>query len=80
MAVAPKPKAVPKKVVPKPAVPQPRKKKKLPKGYNPVTRQPYEKKSGSGYVEKGAVSLDNLKRGKRRRKREKGDFSNLGGY
>ena len=28
---------------------------------NPITQQPYEKKSKSGYVEKGKVSLDNVK-------------------
>ena len=71
-AAAPKPKpAAPK---PKPAAPKPKpkliksggkKKKKNPK-INPVTKQPYAKKSGyGGYVEKGAFHIDNIKRGKR---------------
>ena len=44
-------------------------KKKLPKGYNPLTRQPYEKKSGLGYVFDGSVNLDNIITGKRRRRK-----------
>jgi hypothetical protein len=59
-AVPAKPKAVPKKVVAKAQAPQPRKKKKLPKGYNPITRQPYEKQTGLGYVASGKVNLDNV--------------------
>lgn len=63
-AVAAKPKPQPKPAPPKP--PQ----KKLPKGYNPITRQPYEKKSGSGYVASGNVNLDNVTTmGKEQRKR-----------
>ena len=46
-------------------------KKKLPKGYNPITRQPYEKKSGLGYVQGGNINLDNIVRGKRIRKKRK---------
>ena len=66
------PKAVPKKVVAKPQAPQPRKKKKLPKGYNPITRQPYEKQSGLGYVGSGKVNLDNVTTmGKEKRRRRK---------
>ena len=80
---APKPKpAAPKpKPKPKPAPPKPtgsgtsgpsrkRQQKKNPK-INPVTKQPYAKKSGAGYVEKGAVHIDNLKRGKRGAKPKK---------
>ena len=67
-AAVPKPKAVPQKVVAKPQVPQPRKKKKLPKGYNPITGQPYEKKSGLGYVAGGNVNLDNVITTKRNRR------------
>ena len=60
---APKPKPKAKPAAPKPAA-QPRavrrKRKKLPAGYNPITRQPYEKKSKSGYVATGDVNLDNI--------------------
>ena len=57
-----KPKAAPAKpkAAAKPQAPQPRKKKKLPKGYNPITRQPYEKQTGLGYVASGKVNLDNV--------------------
>ena len=41
-----------------------RKKVKKKSNINPITQQPYEKKSGLGYVNTGAVSLDNLKRQK----------------
>lgn len=80
-AVATKPKAAPAKPKiapppkPKPALPQPaakKKKKALPKGYNPITRQPREKKSGLGFVQGGGVNLDNITtmgkpRGRRRK-------------
>lgn len=52
--IAPPPKPKPK------VVPKVKKKKALPKGYNPLTRQPYEKKSGLGFVEGGKVNLDNV--------------------
>ena len=52
----------------------PKKKRKLKKktvdpGINPVTKQPYAKKSGGGYVEKAAVHVDNIRRSKRVRKK-----------
>ena len=62
-AVAAKPKVAPPPK-PVPALPQPaakKKKKALPKGYNPITRQPYDKKSGHGFVSGGGVNLDNIK-------------------
>ena len=74
-AVAPKPKAVaPKKqAAPKPKPVAPKKKPKaVPKGYNPVTRQPYEKESGLGYVEGGKVNLDNVRTSRRHRKTKRG--------
>ncbi len=91
--VAAKPKAAPK-AAPKPTVAAPKKKPKVvrkqikakPKSkkvrktanINPITQQPYEKKSKSGYVEGGAVSLDNLKRTKRVRKKRV--IHNIGGF
>ncbi len=62
----PKPKpAPPKKSAPKPK-PKPKKPKKKSKPkINPLTQQPFAKKSGS-YVSKGAVHLDNVKLKKRR--------------
>jgi len=62
-AVAAKPKVAPP---PKPvaALPKPaakKKKKALPEGYNPITRQPYDKKSGHGFVSGGGVNIDNIK-------------------
>ena len=90
---APKPKAAPK-ATPKPTVAAPKKKPKVvrkqikakPKSkkvgktanINPITQQPYEKKSKSGYVEGGALSLDNLKRTKRVRKKRV--IHNIGGF
>ena len=66
----PKPVAAKKQAAP---MPVPRKKKALPKGYNPVTRQPYEKKSGLGYVASGSVNLDNVTTmGKEQRERRSG--------
>lgn len=95
---APKPKPAPK-AAPKPTVSKPKKqapvvrektkaptkRKKLKKksNINPLTQQPYDKKNRSGYVEKGAVSLDNVKRGKLRTKPQKaasGDYSSYGDY
>ena len=76
---APKPKPAAPKPKSKPAPPKPKpkliksggkKKKKNPK-INPVTKQPYAKKSGAGYVEKGALHIDNVKRGKRGAKPKK---------
>ena len=69
--VAPPPKPVP--ALPQPAAPRSKQKKKkaLPKGYNPLTRQPYEKKSGMGFVQGGNINLDNIIVGKRRRKPRK---------
>ena len=69
-AVAPKPKVAPPPK-PVPALPKPavkKKKKALPKGYNPITRQPYDKK---GKKDVAAVDIDNIVtmgRPKRRRK------------
>ncbi len=92
-AAAPKPKpAAPK---PKPAAPKavPKKVRQKPKAavvrkkINPITQQAYDKTASSGYVEKGKVSLDNLKRTsmrpKRRRRGEAIDWSShevLGSY
>ena len=82
----PAPKAAPKPHVPKkkPAIvrqaaPKRKKVQKKP-GINPITQQPYEKKSKSGYVEKGAVSLDNLKRQKLRGRRKKASEVTLADY
>ena len=60
--LAPKPKAAaPKqkpKPQPKPAPAKPKKKKmKTKPGINPITQQPYEKKSGLGFVGGGKVNL-----------------------
>ncbi len=63
-APKPKPKQAPRKPAPKPI----QKKRKKARKINPVTKQPYAKKSAGGFVEKGAVHLDNLKRGKRGQK------------
>lgn len=78
-AAAPKPK---KKAVPKlqpPKKPQPKpvqkpqkkktaaKKKPNPK-INPVTKQPYAKKSAGGFVANAKVHIDNIVRGKRHQK------------
>ena len=84
---APKPKPAPKAAPKKAPVAQPkkqpkvvrkqaqaapkRKKVKKKSNINPVTQLPYEKKSGLGYVEKGAVSLDNLKRQKLKPRKKK---------
>ena len=57
-AAVPKPKPKPKAAVPK-AKPKQRK-RKLPAGYNPITRQPYEAKGGTGFVVGGNVNLDNV--------------------
>ena len=65
-AAAPKKKAAaPKK---KAAAAKKKKQKAKPK-INPITRQPYAKKSGSGYVEKAAVHLDNIRTSRRKRKK-----------
>ena len=71
-AAAPKPKPAPKKAVSKPKK-KPAAKKAAPKKkanpkINPVTKQPYAKKSAGGFVEKGKIHLDNLKKGKRKDK------------
>ena len=52
--VAPKKKAAPKKAAAAP------KKKKTKKGINPVTKQPYAKKSQGGFVENAKISTDNI--------------------
>ena len=36
-------------------------------GINPITQQPYEKKSGLGFVGGGKVNLDNVTRRRKRR-------------
>lgn len=51
---APKKKAAPKKAAAAP------KKKKTKKGINPVTKQPYAKKSQGGFVENAKISTDNI--------------------
>ena len=75
----PKPVAAPKKKQPV----APKKKRKLKKktvdpGINPVTKQPYAKKSGGGYVEKAAVHVDNIRRSKRVRKKRV--LTNIGSW
>ena len=35
---------------------------------NPLTKQPYDKKSASGFVSGGKISIDNIVKGKRKRK------------
>ncbi len=86
----PAPKAAPKKapvaqpkkqpkVVRKQAQAAPKRKKgKKKSNINPVTQLPYEKKSASGYVEKGAVSLDNLKRTKLKPRKKKFTVADFG--
>ena len=66
-----KPAPAPKKAAPKKAAPKKRKlkKKSVDPDINPVTKQPYAKKTGGGYVEKGAVHVDNIRRSKRVRKK-----------
>ena len=92
---APKPKPAPKaapkpapvaqpkkqpKIVRKQAQAAPKRKKvKKKSNINPITQLPYEKKSASGYVEKGAVSLDNLKRQKLRGRKKKRTLADIGG-
>ena len=80
---APKPKAAAPKPSPKP-IHKPKKakpakkaapKKKTKSKINPVTKQPYAKKSKSGFVEKGKVHLDNLKKGKRKDKPKAATFT-----
>ena len=69
--VAPKQKAPKKKVAAKAPKKKPKKKvvpSKAKSNINPITQQPYDKKSSSGYVEKGAVSIDNIVVGKRKRR------------
>jgi len=69
-AAAPKPAALP---LPKPKAAAPKKAKAAPKKgkskINPVTKQPYAKKSRSGFVEKGKVHLDNIRPPRRVRKK-----------
>ena len=76
-----KPVAAPKKKKPV-AAPKPKKrklkKKTVDPGINPVTKQPYAKKSGSGYVEKAAVHVDNIRRSKRVRKKRV--LTNIGSW
>ena len=73
-AAAPKKTAAPKKAAaaaPKKKAAAPKKaapKKKAKSKINPVTKQPYAKKSASGFVENSKVHLDNLKKGKRKDK------------
>lgn len=90
---APKPKAAPK-APPKPApVKQPKKQPKIvrkqaqaaPKRknkskINPITQQPYEKKSGTGYVKTGDVSIDNMRQSRLRRKKAPKHVFSSGGY
>ena len=70
-APKPKPKQAPRKPAPKPI----QKKRKKARKINPVTKQPYAKKSKSGFVEKGKVHLDNLKKGKRKDKPKAATFT-----
>ena len=72
-AVQPPKKAAPKKSAPAKPKPKPRKPKaaaaKKPKSkINPLTQQPYAKKSASGYVADAKVHLDNVKLRKRKEK------------
>ena len=90
---APKPKAAPK-AAPKPApVKQPKKqpkivrkqaqaapKRKKKSKINPITQQPYEKKSGTGYVKTGDVSIDNMRLSRLRRKKAPKHVFDSGGY
>ncbi len=68
---APKKKPPKKKVAAKAPKKQPKKKvvpSKAKSNINPITQQPYDKKSSGGYVEKAAVSIDNIVLGKRKRR------------
>ena len=75
-----KPAPAPKKAAPKKAAPKKRKlkKKSVDPDINPVTKQPYAKKTGGGYVEKGAVHVDNIRRSKRVRKKRV--LTNIGSW
>ena len=93
---APKPKAAPKaapkpapvkqpkkqpKIVRKQAQAAPKRKKvKKKSNINPLTQQPYEKKSGTGYVKTGDVSIDNMRLSRLRRKKAPKHVFDSGGY
>jgi len=93
---APKPKAAPKAAPKPAPVKQPKKQPKIvrkqaqaaPKRknkskINPITQQPYEKKGGrfgKGFVEKGKVSLDNMRLSRLRRKKAPKHVFDSGGY
>ena len=65
-APVPQPKKKPKVVRKKPQAAPKRKKVKKKSKINPITQQPYEKKDPTGFVAKGKVSIDNIKRQKLR--------------
>ena len=66
-AAAPK-KVAPKKVAPKKKVAKkPLKKKATNPKINPITKQPYAKKTSGGYVAKAAVHVDNIKPKKKKK-------------
>ena len=80
-APKPAPVAQPKKqpkIVRKQAQAAPKRKKKS--KINPITQQPYEKKSGTGYVKTGDVSIDNMRLSRLRRKKAPKHVFDSGGY
>ena len=52
----------------KPQKPQAKAKKKQKSNINPVTKQPYAKKSAGGYVADAKIHIDNIIHGKRKRR------------
>lgn len=73
-------KGKPQKPQPKPQKPQPKPKpkakakKKQKSNINPVTKQPYAKKSAGGYVADAKIHIDNIVHGKRRRRQVQADY------
>jgi len=67
---------VPKKPQPKPVSQKPKAKakKKQKSNINPVTKQPYAKKSAGGYVADAKIHIDNIIHGKRRRRQVRVDY------
>jgi len=67
---------VPKKPQPKPVSQKPKAKakKKQKSNINPVTKQPYAKKSAGGYVADAKIHIDNIIHGKRRRRQVQVDY------
>ena len=67
-AAAPKKAVAPKKAAPKKKVAKkPLKKKATNPKINPITKQPYAKKTSGGYVAKAAVHVDNIKPKKKKK-------------